>query len=172
MKAIVRALLSASLCVPVVAQEQATPTAPRVPYWSVWADRQGGTHVTRCEIANLALKTFAPPAAPEWVLKLPDAVDNVTFAVQPVGWLGEWHKNPQPQWVIPLSGWWFVETTDGSRVEMGPGEASFGGDQGARPVDGKLGHVSGTIGNEPAVLMVVQLKATGALRIGEACPFR
>jgi hypothetical protein len=27
---------------------------------------------------------------------------------------------------VPLSGRWFVETMDGTRVQMGPGEASFG----------------------------------------------
>lgn len=76
--------------------------------------------------------------------------------VQPVGWEGEWHENPAPQWTIPLSGRWFVEAMDGSRVEMGPGEASFGEDQGCRTVDGRTGHRSGTIGDVPAVLMVVQ----------------
>ena len=56
----------------------------------------------------------------------------VWIAQFPRGWLGDWHENPKPQWVIPLSGRWFIETTDGHRVELGPGEASFGGDQGAR----------------------------------------
>ena len=45
---------------------------------------------------------------------------------------------------------------DGTRVEMGPGEISFGEDQGTRETDGKKGHKSGTIGDEPAVLMVIQ----------------
>lgn len=48
---------------------------------------------------------------------------TVLIASLPVGWIGEWHGNPKPQWVVPLSGRWFVETTDGTRVEMGPGEA-------------------------------------------------
>lgn len=42
-----------------------------------------------CLLRLRVLVPFAPPAAPEWVLKLPDAVDDVTFAVQPVGWLGQ-----------------------------------------------------------------------------------
>jgi hypothetical protein len=45
---------------------------------------------------------------------------------------------------------------DGTRVEMGAGEASFGGDQAAAEVDGRLGHRSGTVGDVPAVLMLVQ----------------
>jgi hypothetical protein len=35
---------------------------------------------------------------------------------------------------------------DGVRVEMGPGEISFGEDQNTRQVDGKRGHLSGTVG--------------------------
>jgi hypothetical protein len=50
----------------------------------------------------------------------------------------------------------YVETMDGIRVEMGPGEMSFGEDQNTRPRNAKKGHLSGTIGPEPAVLMVVQ----------------
>jgi len=45
---------------------------------------------------------------------------------------------------------------DGTRVAMGPGEISFGGDQGARRVDGKQGHRSGTVGDTPSTLMLVQ----------------
>jgi hypothetical protein len=48
---------------------------------------------------------------------------------------------------------------DGKRVEMGPGELSFGEDQSTQPdAQGRKGHILGTIGNEPAVLMIVQLK--------------
>ena len=58
---------------------------------------------------------------------------EMLVTVLPVGWVGDWHENPRPQWIIPLSGRWFVETMDGARVEMGPGEMSFGEDQGTRP---------------------------------------
>jgi hypothetical protein len=52
-----------------------------------------------------------------------------------------------------------VQTTDGKRVEMGPGELSFGEDQNAKPnATGHKGHLSGTVGRDPAVLMIVQLK--------------
>ena len=40
----------------------------------------------------------------------------------------------------------------------GPGEVSFGGDQNTQPDgDGNKGHLSGTVGDEPAVLMITQL---------------
>jgi hypothetical protein len=84
---------------------------------------------------------------------------TVMVTVQPVGWEGTWHENPAPQWIIPLSGRWFVEAMDGTRVEMGPGEISFGEDQGCGTIDGRTGHMSGTVGDEPAVLMIVQFDA-------------
>jgi hypothetical protein len=47
---------------------------------------------------------------------------------------------------------------DGTRIEQGPGEFSFGEDQNCtKSEDGRKGHRSGTIGDQPAVLMTVQL---------------
>jgi hypothetical protein len=46
---------------------------------------------------------------------------------------------------------------DGTRVEMGPGELSFGGDQGTRMADDRRGHRSGAVGNQPAVLLLVPM---------------
>ena len=67
-----------------------------------------------------------------------------------MGWVGEWHENPKPQWIVPLSGQWFVETMDGNRVEMGAGDISFGADQNTRANNkGHKGHLSGTAGRSP-----------------------
>jgi len=58
-----------------------------------------------------------------------------------------------------VSGCWFVQSMDGQRVELGTGDMSFGGDQGCRAdTQGRKGHRSGTVGNQPAVLMLVQLE--------------
>jgi hypothetical protein len=40
----------------------------------------------------------------------------MVFTVQPVGWVGDWHKNPARQWIVPLSGRWWVEAMDGTRA--------------------------------------------------------
>ena len=102
---------------------------------------------------------IAPLAAPQWIgAKTKDAA-TVFITVLPPGWLGDWHENPKPQWIIPLSGRWFVESMDGQRVEMGPGEISFGEDKNTRNVTGKQGHLSGTVGDDSAVLMIVQFEA-------------
>ena len=102
-------------------------------------------------------------AAPQWNDTLVPRQATVVFSVMPRGWVGEWHENPHPQWIVPLSGRGFVESMDGARVEMGPGEVSFGGDQHCvADAGGRKGHRSGVLGDESAVLMLVQLEHPGA----------
>jgi hypothetical protein len=132
---------------------------PAVGYWHIWTDKDGVSRQTRCEMTSFTLSSISPPAQPQWQgLKTRD--DATLFVtVLPVGWIGDWHENPKPQWIIPLSGRWFVQSMDGQRVEMGPGEISFGEDQNTRAVDGRKGHLSGTVGDAPAVLMIVQMES-------------
>jgi hypothetical protein len=130
---------------------------PRIAYWHLWTDEHGVSHQTKCELTEWEAKGVGD-AAPQWNDKQERVAATVVFTVQPVGWVGDWHENPAPQWIIPISGRWWVEAMDGTRVEMGPGELSFGEDQGCTPgPNGRRGHRSGTIGDEPAVLMTVQL---------------
>jgi hypothetical protein len=129
---------------------------PIVPYWHLYTDGDGVSRQRRCALTEFELKTMNPPAAPQWQGRKHHDGMTVMVTVQPAGWVGEWHENPAPQWIIPLSGRWFVESMDGTRVEMGPGEISLGEDQGCKTRNGRIGHLSGTVGPEPAVLMVVQ----------------
>ncbi len=129
---------------------------PRIPYWHLWTDADGISHQQRCALTEFELKGVGG-AAPQWNNKHPRLESTVVVTVQPVGWVGEWHENPAPQWIVVLSGRWWIESMDGVRVEQGPGEFSLGEDQGCTTKDGRKGHRSGTIGDEPAVLMTVQL---------------
>ena len=129
---------------------------PAIAYWHLWTDGDGISRLSRCAMDHFTLKSMQPPAAPQWQGEKISGRMTTLVTVQPVGWIGTWHENPKPQWIVPLSGRWFVEAMDGSRVEMGPGEFSFGGDQNCRESDGKRGHISGTVGDVPAVLMVIQ----------------
>jgi hypothetical protein len=130
---------------------------PRIAYRHLWTDGNGVSHQTLCHLENFEWKGVGP-AAPQWNGKQPESEATVVFTVQPVGWVGEWHQNPAPQWIVPVSGRWWVEAMDGTRVEMGPGDLSFGEDQNCvADAQGRNGHRSGTIGDEPAVLMTVQL---------------
>lgn len=143
---------------------------PKIPYWHVWVDENGVSRQTRCEIDEFELKGMSGAAA-QWQNELGTHSATLNVSVLPVGWTGDWHENPKPQWIIPLSGRWYVETMDGQRVEMGPGDISFGEDQGTRTDgSGRKGHLSGTVGNEPAVLVLVQLEDTPA--VATPCRFR
>ncbi len=140
--------------------------APEIGYWHLWTDEAGVSHQSRCELTQWNLQGVGG-AAPQWNDKQERSEATTVFTVQPVGWVGEWHENPAPQWIVPLSGRWWVEAMDGTRVEMGPGELSLGEDQGCQAdTQGRRGHRSGTIGDAPAVLMTVQLHVPPVHRPG------
>ncbi len=129
---------------------------PRIPYWHLWTDEQGVSHQKRCELTDFELKGVGG-ADPQWNNKQVTTSATVVVTVQPVGWVGDWHENPAPQWIVVLSGSWWIESMDGTCIEQGPGEFSFGEDQGCKETNGRQGHRSGTIGDVPAVLMTIQL---------------
>ena len=145
-------------------------SSPVVPYWHLWTDRDGISHQTRCTMTAFDKASIHPGAAAQWIGARTHEGATVFATVLPAGWVGEWHENPKPQWIILLSGRWFVEAMDGRRVEMGPGELSFGEDQQTRAAGGKRGHLSGTVGDAPAVLMIVQFDSSPT--IASACRFR
>jgi hypothetical protein len=141
---------------------------PQVQYWHLWTDALGVSHQTRCTLTSWEFKGVGP-ADPQWNNRQERCEATTVFTVQPVGWVGEWHENPAPQWIVPLSGRWFVESMDGTRIEMGPGDISLGEDQDCvADRQGRRGHRSGTVGDQPAVLMTVQLHI---LPVRAACHF-
>ena len=132
-------------------------TQPRVKYWHLWTDGDGVSHQQPCALERFELGSVGA-ADPQWNDQQPRTDATVVFTVLPVGWIGEWHENPAPQWIVPLSGRWFVEAMDGTRREFGAGEFSLGEDQHCtEDGNGRKGHRSGTVGDVPCVLMCVQL---------------
>ncbi|WP_315974689.1 hypothetical protein [Pseudomonas sp. 5P_3.1_Bac2] len=148
------------------------PDQPVIEYANVWADDQGASHVSHCTIEGLDFKSYAPPAAPQWIGVSPDEVESIAYAVLPPGYVGTWHHAPGPQWVITLKGQWSVETTDGSVLTQGPGQMQFNADANAkpRPGDERIGHISRTVGDEPNVQLIIKLKAN-AKRTTGACAY-
>lgn len=129
---------------------------PQVAYWHLWTGEDGTTHQTACHLTEFEIARVGA-AAPQWSDPQRRSDATVVFTVQPVGWTGDWHENPAPQWIVVLSGRWWIESMDGTRIEQGPGEFSLGEDQGSILTGGRKGHRSGTVGSEPAVLMTVQM---------------
>ena len=131
---------------------------PRVPYWHLWTDKDGVSHQDKCSLSDFELGSIGGGADAQWKGNKTRGKMTVMTTVLPVGWTGDWHENPTPQWIIPLSGRWSVEAMDGNLQEFGVGEISFGGDQHCREKDDRKGHRSSTVGDEPAVLMLVQFE--------------
>ncbi len=143
-------------------------STPFTEYWNLYTDADGVSRQAKCRLTKFEQKSMGG-AAPQWNDALERGEATVIFSVQPVGWVGDWHENPAPQWIVPLSGKWWVESMDGQRVEMGPGEVSFGGDQNCvTQAGGRTGHRSGTVGEEPAHLMIVQMHVAP---LAKACRF-
>jgi len=134
------------------------PEHPKIPYWHLWTGDDGITHMTRFELTHFEWQSMGGKAGSQWNNHLLAGENSLLFAILPVDWNGDWHENPKPQWISVLSGSWFVEAMDGTRVQMGPGDLCFGGDQNSKPdTQGRVGHRSGTVGSEPCALMILQL---------------
>jgi hypothetical protein len=143
---------------------------PQLSYWHVWTDAEGVSRQSRCVMDEFRLSSISAPASPQWLGNKFRSETTVMVTVLPSGWVGSWHENPKPQWIIPLSGKWFVESMDGQRTEMGPGEISFGADQHTIEKHGRKGHLSGTVGDAPAVLLLIQIEDDSARF--QPCAFR
>lgn len=130
--------------------------APSLHYLRMFADAAGRSALAPALLRGFTAQTLGGAAAPMWMQRMPGTPAELWFTVLPVGWTGEWHESPGPQWVTALSGRWWIETADGQRVEMGPGEIHWGEDQGTR---GKRGHRSGQTGDEPCVQLMVRYAA-------------
>lgn len=133
---------------------------PALPFVHMWTGLDGRSRLDESMLRGFGLQSVGGGADPQWMRPFPGEVSAVLFAALPVGWVGQCHPSPHPQWVIPLRGRWFLETQDGSRVEMGPGDLHFGQDTETTEVDGSTGHLSGTVGDEPCLQVLIQFAAS------------
>lgn len=132
---------------------------PGCEIWHVWVDDEGISHQKRNKINDFELTTFIQGMTGILKSNTTAKPTNIVFLNLVPGVDYGWHENPAPQWIVPLSGRWWVETMDGVRVEMGPGELSFGADQNCRQIGDAKGHLSGAVGPEDAVLMLIQVES-------------
>jgi len=131
-------------------------------------------HIASAGVTPETTTLLCPPSSSRqsWIEDLPDAFQEVHVEIADPGerrrmaYLATTHKGKrlylnrtlvEADQIVVLSGRWWIESMDGTRIEQGPGEFSFGEDQSCNEIEGKKGHRSGTIGREPAVLMTVQL---------------
>ena len=144
-------------------------TAPTVGYWRLYTDTEGVSRWARCAMTRFELKSMQPPAAPQWQGEPARGDFSVLVTVQPVGWRGDWHENPKPQWIVPLSGRWWVEAMDGEPARIRPRRILLRRRPempGARRAQRVI--CSGTLGDAPAALMVIQFNDPAAAPAFEA----
>jgi len=132
--------------------------APAIPFWEMKPGPDGRSTIDQQWLAGFVQQSVSGRAAPSWMRAFEGRVKTIWFNVLPAGWVGEWHPSPALQWVVPLSGRWFIETQDGTRVEMGPGDVHWGADI-APGADPAIGHLSGVLGDAPCVQIMVQFDA-------------
>ncbi|WP_413743760.1 cupin domain-containing protein [Synechococcus sp. MIT S9451] len=126
-----------------------------IEFWRVWVNDSGESCQSLHSLVGHKQSVFAEGAAPIWSAMHYNASAKLITLILFPGEICEWHENPMPQWIIPLRGRWSVETMDGTIVEMGPGDISFGGDQGT---NNRQGHRSWAVGETPAELLLIQVK--------------
>ena len=140
---------------------------PKIPYWHVYTDKDGTSKQKKEYLTDFELESMGGGSGEQWNNKLTKGATQIIFSELPADFDGDWHENPAPQWIIPISGGWWVETMDGQRVEMRTGELSFGADQGTTD---EKGHKSGVLDGKPCRMMIIQHKDKKELEGGKVAP--
>lgn len=131
-------------------------SSPKLTYWHIWAGDDGISRHTLCALTEFELASIGPGDSPQWNNVMVDD-GNAFLTILPPGWSSGWHINHVPHWIFTVSGRWYVESMDGVRVEMGPGDLMFGGDQNSKTdAEGRYGHLSGVVGDVPNVQLIIQ----------------
>ena len=127
-------------------------------YWHLWCDDDGVSRQSYCELAGFEFINLGPRNTPLFNRVIEEDL-MATAVVLPVGWKASWHENPAPKLIYVLKGSWAITSMDGQRVEVGPGEFSFGGDQNCiTDAEGRNGHISEQLGDEPCIQLAIQPK--------------
>ncbi|MFZ9945588.1 MAG: cupin domain-containing protein [Vulcanococcus sp.] len=127
-------------------------------YWHLWRDDDGISRQTYCELTGFEFINLGPRNTPLFNRVIDDNL-TATAVILPVGWKASWHENPAPKLIYVLKGSWAITSMDGQRVVVGPGEFSFGGDQNCTTdAEGRNGHISEQLGDEPCIQLAIQPK--------------
>mmetsp|Transcript_82981 Transcript_82981/g.216258 ORF Transcript_82981/g.216258 Transcript_82981/m.216258 type:complete len:210 (+) Transcript_82981:81-710(+) len=154
------------------------PSAPAegvIEYVHLWTSADGETHLADCKVKDLAFTKLPGGESAQYVRSLTETVSGINttniIVTQQVG-ANPWHHCPQTQFVVTLSGTWFVNTTDGDQRFLPTGSWLFQSDTpnnpAAEPGTRKAMHYSEAVG--PCNQMVLQLQRPPAV-VDKPCPF-
>mmetsp|Transcript_137045 Transcript_137045/g.382126 ORF Transcript_137045/g.382126 Transcript_137045/m.382126 type:complete len:209 (-) Transcript_137045:94-720(-) len=158
--------------------EAACAEAPAGPgiigYVHLWVDADGETHLKDCIVKDLVLQKLPGGRADQYVRNLADTIPGLhetgVIVTQLLG-PNPWHHCPSTQFVLTMSGTWYVNTTDGDQRYLPAGTWLFQDDTAdhpaAQPGTRKAMHYSEAVG--PCNQMVLQWDRAPV--VGKPCPF-
>lgn len=118
-------------------------------YRHLYSDTEGESHCQNRQV-ELISTTYEPPAPALDVSPIAPAV-GCGFARLAAGWVGDWHPSPTRQWIFFLAGAIAFEASTGEVYYAKASSAIL-----LEDTTGK-GHCSRVIGDEAAVVVIVQL---------------
>lgn len=119
-------------------------------YTRIYSDENGESHFEDIEV-EFTVTDFAPPAPPLGLSSF-SASKRFGYMTAPPGWYGDWHPAPAKQICIYISGFVEAQVSDGEVRTFGPGSVTLLEDTSG------TGHRSRIVGEEDAILAVVQLE--------------
>ncbi|KAL2652033.1 hypothetical protein R1flu_020161 [Riccia fluitans] len=124
-------------------------------YTQLWVSKDGETHIKECKFTNFDLKTYS--SLPQYQKsEFGGQPTKIVFTELSPGLKQPLHSCPQVQFVITLSGSWYIETTDRSRYEFQPGEVLFQDNVEDSPAAKPPQHYSGVVGDQPCQQFIIQ----------------
>ena len=144
----------------------AAPETGVIQFIRIWTSADSATHIKRCEVPRL--EESGDFGTIQYVRNL--ANSSVTpFNLVLTQQTGDnpWHPSPNTQFVVTLSGAWFVNTTDGDYVEMFAGDLLFQDDYAGSPLGGV--HYSGTLGGEACNQLVIAVEQSSSEIPADLC---
>lgn len=124
-------------------------------YVQLWVSADGESHIKECKMSGFKTQTYS--SMPQFVKdEFGGQPEKIIFTELSVGLEQPLHTCPQVQFVITLSGSWYIKTTDGEKHVFKPGEVLFQDNTKTSPAQ-KLGqHLSGAVGDVPCQQFIAQ----------------
>ena len=160
------------LCL-LMAHAGASGPAPGViRFTRLWISHDGLTHLQDCTVQQMTKKPLPGGKTAQYVRSLEGIVDpsQLIFTQMAAGSKNPWHQCPTSQFVIPLSGSWFVNSSSGDYAEFGPGDVLFQDDYVGLSINGTSPvHFSGAVGAGPCNQLVISATSRKATVDDRSC---
>jgi hypothetical protein len=145
-----------------------SPQPKNFRYYQLYASDDGTTHFGEWKMTGFDLQAYS--SKPQYVRSdFGGEPTKLVFTELAAGLEQPLHSCPAVQFVVTLSGSWYVKTTDGTKFEFKPGDVLFQDNTKNSPANTPPEHFSGVIGDEPCQQMIVQLSRPP--QVNEPNPF-